>query len=202
MVSAICIMAYPQKENPSDPLPKQISTDSVDYKSLSGSYLGIIETGYAFGLGTYGMNNFKLTFINSLKTGPYFSIGLGVGLIRKYEKQEFYDSFKWPSIGNDFLYPVFLDFRTNILNKKTSPFLAIGIGGYFGVYGMWAGYKGGFYFDPSAGVRFKVLKKCAIIAALDYQFLIMEFFDSSVYPDATYTRENVSSLGFKIGFSF
>ena len=199
LASAIATICFAQGENKAYTGQEQTQESDLSKKNSTGSYQGIIETGYAFGIGEYGMNNFNLNFINSISLNQYFSTGLGIGLIRKYEKDEFYEKGKWPTANNKCLFPVFLDLRTNLMNKKTSPYLALGIGGYFGIYGMWAGVKGGFYITPSVGIRYKISAKTAIIGALDYQMQNMEFFDS---PSSTYPREKVSSIGFKIGFLF
>jgi hypothetical protein len=192
-------MTFAQQYSTKDTTKEQILVSSVNNERSTGNYQGIVEIGYAFGVGEWGMNNIKLNIINSKRFNQFFSFGLGIGLRRKYEKSKFYEIRKWPSIGSNNLYPIFLDFRTNLSNKKVSPYFALGIGGYFGVYGLWAGTKGGFFLNPSTGIKLKVSNKSAILASIVYEMQSMEFWYE---PTATNSQEIVGSLGINIGFSF
>jgi len=196
-------IAFTQQSITQDVTQVNTQNSSVSNKSSTTSYQGIVETGYAFGVGEYGMNNIKLNFINSVSYN-LFSFGLGLGLRRNYVQTEFIDNRKWPRVG-DYTFPIFLDFRRNFSNKKISPYLALGIGGYFGIYGFWDGVKGGFFINPSAGVRIKISDKSAIIASIVYEMQNMEFYDEIehyYHPSTPFPRENVSSVGINVGISF
>lgn len=198
MFLLISILTFAQTIMPSDANREEIQNSSINNESFAKGYQGIIEIGYAMGVGEYGMNNLKLNFINSVRCNPYFSIGLGIGLRKKYDKTEFYEKYKWPGL-NDVFFPIFLDLRTNFLNKKVSPYLALGLGGYIGTYGFWDGVRGGFFLNPSAGVRFKISDRSVINAAIDYEMENVVFWDEI---PSTLPRENVGSLGINIGISF
>lgn len=198
MFLLISILTFAQAIMPSDANREEIQNSSINNESFAKGYQGIIEIGYAKGVGEYGMNNLKLNFINSVRCNPYFSIGLGIGLRKKYDKTEFNEKYKWPSL-NDVFFPIFLDLRTNFLNKKVSPYLALGLGGYIGTYGFWDGVRGGFFLNPSAGVRFKISDRSVINAAIDYEMENVVFWDEI---PSTLSRENVGSLGINIGISF
>lgn len=182
---------------PDRPNQEQIQNTSIDSSKQKASYQGIIETGYAIGIGKYGMNNFRLNFINSLSRNQYFSAGIGIGL-RWQNEEKFYETGKWPTFGSERMYPLFLDLRTTFRNNKLLPFFAVGIGGYFGVYGMWSGIKGGFLINPSFGIKIKISDKSAIIGSVDYEYLDMPFYDVTSYP----CRESVGSFGINIGINF
>jgi hypothetical protein len=203
MVLVIGNMCFAQLYDKSDTIQEQTQVITVGNTSVATMYKGIVEMGYALGVGEYGMNNFKLNFINSI-SGNLFSFGLGIGLRRNYVKTEFYDNRKWPSVG-DYTFPIFLDFRRNFSNKNISPYLALGIGGWFGILGFRAEVKGGFFINPSAGVRFKISDKSAIIASIVYEMQNMEFFDEIEnynHPSSSLPRENVGSVGINVGVSF
>lgn len=191
-------LSFAQTKKDLDTIKVEIPESTAPIYENSLHYQAALEVGYGWGLGTYGMDNLKINLINSLYFTPYFSTGIGIGIRKKYEKTAFYDTYKWPRIAGE-LYPIFLDLRTNFTTQKASPYLALGLGGYLGVYGLWAGTKGGFFLNPTAGVRYKISKRMTLIVAIDYEMLDMEFFDERT---STYPRENVSSLGVLLGFIF
>jgi hypothetical protein len=81
----------------------------------------------------------------------------------------------------------------------------LGIGGWFGIHGFWDEVKGGFFINPSAGIRFKISDKSAIIASIVYEMQNMEFFDEIEnynHPSSSFPRENVGSVGINVGISF
>ncbi len=83
----------------------------TSFEGLKPGYQGFVETGIAFG----DFTMFKLNIINGYRVNPYFSMGLGVGI-------RFCPDFETASI------PIFADFRTNLLNKKVTPYLGLAIG--------------------------------------------------------------------------
>jgi hypothetical protein len=201
MFLAVSIMAFPKKSYLSDATQKQTQNSSVNYDSIAGSYQGIIELGYALRIGKYGMNNFRLNFINGLKSDPYFSYGLGVG-IRYYSKM----NESYSTVNSRIILPIFLNFRTNLLRGKVSPYLALGVGTAISfekiltsarLYpGLFEGV--GFLFNPSAGVSLKISQKCAINLGLAYEIQKMNFLR---YPNPE-ARKSVGSLSINCGISF
>jgi hypothetical protein len=191
-------VTFAQQNSTKDATIEQIPVSSVNNENSNRCYQGIVELGYAMGVGEWGMNNIQLNFINSISFNPYFSAGIGLGWRRKYEKSKFYDIRKWPVVGDN-IFPIFLDLRTNLSTKKISPYLALGIGNYFGVYGLWAGTKSGLLLNASAGIKFKISNKSAIIASVVYEMHNMEFWYERT---DTNSQENAGSLGINIGFLF
>ena len=198
---AINIMAYSRKDYLSDTTQKQTQFYPVISKSVVCGYQGIIELGSSLGIGKYGMNNIRLNFINSLNYNPYFSFGLGIGLRYYSNIHESYST-----VNSSVLIPIFLNLRTNLLNGKISPYLALGVGGTFFVEPLLKSsklYTGllegvGFLLNPSAGVSFKISEKCAINTGIAYERQKMNF---HLYPNPE-TKECVGSLSFNCGISF
>jgi hypothetical protein len=198
---SISIMAFPQKDYLSDGAQKQTQNSSVKHNIVAGSYEGIIELGYACGIGKYGMNNFRLNFINSLRSDPYFSFGLGVG-VRYYSNMD--DSYS--TVNSRVIIPIFLNFQANFLSGEVSPYLALGVGGTVGFESLLMStrlYKGlfegvGFLLNPSAGIRFKISEKCAIISGIACE---MQKIKLLIYPKPE-TKKSVGSLSLNFGISF
>lgn len=152
---------------------------------LTSGYKGIIELGYQIGIdkNSYGFSDrLKLNIINGYQVNPFFSVGLGTGL-RYYSK------------GSDVLIPVFADLRTNLTDKKISPFLSLGIGYSFDASNQFKGT--GVIFNPSAGVTFKVSEKSSLNVGIDYEIQNVNFSNYG-YSGS----ENLNAIGINAGLSF
>jgi hypothetical protein len=195
------LFAFSNYGSPLDTTLKQTHNRSNNFKSKSVSYQGIIESGYAFGVGKYGMNNFRLNFINSIKTDPYFSFGLGVGIRYYSQINENYST-----VPSRTILPIFLNFRTDILSGKVSPYLALGVGAAISfekILKSSSFYTGifegvGLLFNPSGGVSLKISEKCSVSSGFAYEIQKMNFLR---YPNPE-TRKSVSSLSINCGISF
>jgi hypothetical protein len=158
-------------------------------------YRGIIEAGYALGVGDYGLNNFRFNFINAINIGNYSSIGLGIGYRRYYT-----DNNTAPYlVSNKKQIPVFLDFRTTFSSKKLTPYLALGIGNSSG-YGTSETTKEGLLFTTSGGIWYNVSSRFAVFAGLDFEMKKLEF--SNEFPYANNYKKNSNSFGLNIGIAF
>jgi hypothetical protein len=162
-------------------------------------YRGIIELGYALGIGEYGVSNFRFNFINGFMIGRSSSIGLGIGYRRYFEKD----------ISDMKLYspksqvPVFLDLRTSFSTRKVTPYLALGIGGSAGYLKVSADStlttKEGFYLCPSGGIWFNVSDRFAVFAGLAYELQRLEYI---LLSDNSHFKKNAGSLSLNIGIAF
>ena len=189
----------------------KITEEPIQERSNSKrTYGGIFEMGYAIGVGYYGMNNRSVNFINSIKYSPYFSFGLGIG-IRHYNIMYY----KLPDrnlVSSEVQVPVFLDFRTNLLNNELSPYIALGLGGSLGARARgWSDWdiKGeGFLLNLSGGIRLKISEKSAMIAGIAYEMQGIEYHYyystgySSFYFNYKKYIKNASSISINIGISF
>ena len=109
-------------------------------RGLKSGYRGIIEMGVTSFASSYGI---IVNFINGYQFNPYFSLGLGVGN-------------RYLSATDDFIFPIFTDFRVNFIDNIGSPYLSFGVGCSID------GSVVGSHFNSSAGVRFMISNKTAI----------------------------------------
>jgi hypothetical protein len=164
-------------------------------RSRGKCYSGIIEIGYALGVGNYGINNFRFNFINGFKIGKVSSIGLGIGYRRYFDENETYTDRKLVS-GNQM--PVFLDLRTNFSTRKVTPYLAIGLGGSAGLDTS-ESKQMGLYFCPSGGIWFNLSNRLAIFGGVAYELQKLEYV---LISDDSHIKKNTSSISLNIGISF
>jgi len=158
-------------------------------------YRGIIELGYGFGVGEYGMNNFRFNFINGIKIGSYFSIGLGVGYRHLYADNQT-DRYLVSSTEQ---IPVFIDFRTTFTAKKLTPYLALGYGAASGIDSTETA-NGGLLFNASGGIWYNVSDRFAVFAGIAFEIQKLEFSETNPYTNNY--KKNANSISFNIGISF
>ena len=158
-------------------------------------YRGIIELGYGLGVGEYGMNNFRFNFINGIKIGPYFSIGLGIGYRHLYAENQT----DWYLVSSTEQIPVFIDFRTTFTAKRVTPYLALGYGGASGIDETEAD-QGGLLFNASGGIWYNVSDRFAVFAGIAYETQKLEFSESNPYTNNY--KKNANSISFNMGISF
>lgn len=164
---------------------KLVSKDSEkDFggEGLKSGYRGIIEIGYQFGVGNYGMDRFKFNVINGGQFNPYFYLGGGVGL-------------RYYSDADAAVIPVFVHPRVNFLDSKISPYLGLSLGYSFNASNDFEGL--GLLLSPSTGVTFNVSEKVNINVGLSYEMQDMDFY--SYYGRST---ESSGALGIDFGISF
>lgn len=131
-------------------------------KSKQSKLIGIIEMGFLKGIGNYeglSKNKLKLNIILGYQINPYFSIGLGTGL--RYFLAE-----------QGTLVPLFADFRTNLLDKKVSPYLSLGVGYTFDLKNNLEGV--GFLLNPNLGVSIKTSDKHTLNFGIGYEMHLMD----------------------------
>jgi len=182
------------------PQSNQYNSNQTSYGS-SGikhrkCYSGIIEIGYALGVGDYGINNFRFNFINGIKIGKYSSFGLGIGFRRYYEELENYTDRYLFSNKNQM--PVFLDLRTSFSTRTVTPYIALGIGGSAGIDSTESRQEG-LYLSPSAGIWFNLSDRFAVFTGIAYELQRLEYV---LIADESHFKKNTSSISFNIGISF
>ena len=157
-------------------------------------YRGIVEVGYALGIGDYGMNNFRFNFINSISIGGSTFVGLGLGYRSYFEKSN-------PErylVSRKGQVPVFLDLRTTFSSSSVTPYLALGIGTSQG-YGGTEKKNEGLFFNASGGIWFNLSDRFAVFAGVAYELQQLEFAN---YSDNISYKEKVGSVSLNLGISF
>jgi len=156
-------------------------------RGLQSGYKAIIESGFVFGIGEYGLNRFKLDFVNAYQVNPYFSLGLGIGL-RSYYK------FNAPV-----LLPIFADFRANFIDNLTSPYVSLGVGYSFDATNSFESM--GFYLNPTLGVTLMIPRNHSINIGVGYEaqrlnFIVTDWRNSYVVTKNSGAINLVISLAF------
>ncbi|HPR11307.1 MAG TPA: hypothetical protein PLV06_02880 [Bacteroidales bacterium] len=162
-------------------------------------YRGIIEAGYGWGIGEYGINNFRFNFINGLIVGKVSSIGLGIGYRRYFEKE---NAGRY-LISPESQIPVFLDLRTCFTRKKITPYLAFDIGSSAGYISDGSDStkttSEGLFLSGSGGAWFNISDRFAVFAGAAFEMQNLEYM---LVSDHSHFRRNSSSLSLNLGIAF
>ena len=162
-------------------------------------YRGIIELGYALGLGDYWISNFRFNLINGIMVGRSSSVGLGIGY-RRYFTESFADRKLYSPVSQ---VPVFLDLRTSFTTKKVTPYLALGLGGSASFIkessdSVTTRHEG-FYFCPSGGIWLNLSERFALFAGIAFEMQRLEYI---LLSDDSHFKKNSGSLSLNIGIAF
>jgi hypothetical protein len=168
------------------------ATTSVKHRKC---YRGIIEAGYALGIGDYGINNFRFNFINGIRVGQYSSIGLGIGYRRYFTGNQTAPYL----VSSEKQIPVFIDLRTTFSSKKLTPYLAVDIGNSSG-FGSSGTKPEGLLFSTSGGIWYNVSDRFAVFAGIAWEMQKLEFSDDIPYTNNY--KKNANSVSLNIGISF
>ncbi len=179
---------------------EKITRASTEKQSFIGDglergYKGMLEVGYGAGMGDYGLNRFKLDFINGFQFNPFFSMGGGLGF-RRYPKPE------------ATLISFLADFRSNFVDRENSPYLAMVFGYSFDASNSFESM--GILLNPSLGVSFRVSNKAFMHMGfgLEFQRLTILEIRSGGIPgysqhwSVTESRGFSKAANFTLGFSF
>ena len=156
-------------------------------RGLQSGYKGIVEAGFAFGIGEFGMNRFKLDFINAYQINPYFSLGLGIGA------RNYYD------LNAPVLVPIFADFRANFIDNLTSPYLSLGVGYSFDATNSFESM--GFYLNPTLGVTIMIHRNHSINVGVGYEMQRLNFFVTD-WRNYTVLTKNSGAISLVLSLAF
>jgi hypothetical protein len=180
-------------------VPNPYASVNLNGTSRRKCYRGIIELGYALGIGDYGINNFRFNFINGIMIGRSSSIGLGLGYRRYFENDLTSHSLFSPKSHM----PVFLDLRTSFSTRKVTPYLALGIGGSASFVKVnsdsTATRQEGLFFCPSGGIWINVSDRFAVFAGIAYEMQRLEYV---LIADDSHFKKNAGSVSLNIGIAF
>ena len=162
----------------------------MNSKTLRRGYKGSFDIGYEFTVGNFDGRLFGVSTSHGFQFNPY--IYLGGGLALNY----YHDDFDEDSYG---VIPVFINVRTNFTTSRISPYFDFKTG-----YSI--NEDGGFYANPSIGVRFGLGRKLGLnlSASYTYQEVFLGYYYSSSSYGNHYSNEDkgISSLGIKLGLDF
>lgn len=161
----------------------QLSTDSkleqpspFNEDAISSGYKGMVDIGYAFGTGNYGIDRLMFTTSHGYQVNSFLFLGIGAGI-------------NYYTDGGAGTIPIFADFRGTapIANTRIAPFLDIKIG--YTIMDI-----EGFYFAPSVGVRIALSRKIGLNLALGYEIQKIDAFGRR--------NENNGAFAIKMGIDF
>ena len=173
---------------------------SSDKRGRGKWYAGIIEAGYGLGVGEYGIDNFRINFINGFRIGKTFSAGLGLGVRRYYVEQEKF--VEHSLVSSKVQIPVFLDLRKTFSTNTVTPYIALGIGNaarYSATADTTGSVNEGLLFNPSGGIWFNISSRFAVFCGVAYEMQKMEYI---LLSDDTHFKKNTSSVSLNVGIAF
>lgn len=175
--------------------------DQLNSKINTG-YHGLVDLGYAIGVGDYTFDRFEFSSSHGYQFNPYFFLGGGLGLhlMQKFDTP----NMDIPLDSRDFMIdlPIYAETRVTFVDGSISPFISAR-GGYF------LTHNGGLYFNVSAGCRFMVSKNNAINIFIGYSSEKLEFetFDKFVSSNSMeYSTEkrklSTGGISIRVGYEF
>ncbi len=193
-------------QNGSAPQAYQSNLPSYQYRYSTGKsghgkcYAGIIEVGYALGIGAYGTDNFRFNFINGIHIGPTFSAGLGIGVRRYYFEHEEFSEYS--PVSGKIQIPVFLDLRKTFSTNTVTPYIALGIGNsvrFEATADSSERVKEGLLFNASAGIWFNISSRFAVFCGAAFETQKMEYL---LLSDDSHFKKNGNSVSLNVGIAF
>jgi hypothetical protein len=160
--------------------------------SVDAGYRGFVDLGYTIGTSRFDdTGRIELSTSHGYQFNPY--LFLGAGLAINYH------------IGwDEWNVPIFLNFRTNFINRPVTPFLDLRVG-------YTAGDGDGMYLYPALGMSFFPCRRFGLNFSFGYQMQWADFYDEDVVSNAgydyyyydDYTSKKMSgALSFRFGFIF
>lgn len=161
--------------------------DSGRIRTFESGYRGLFETGYSFGVGSYGADFYSVTTSHGYQFNPYFYLGIGSGI----------NIYTEPGLGTPIAVPLFVNPRVNFLDNDISPYFDAKIGYSFVDFEH-------FYFNPSIGVSFGVHEKVGLNLSFGYTMQLWDMpdydFGSFGYLDGGI--KVLSGLMLRVGLEF
>ncbi len=157
-------------------------------------YHGFVETGVGAGMGTYGLDMFKLDFVNGHRFNENLFVGGGIGL-----RQPTADN--WPAF-----IPIYANGRYNLSPSKVAvPFASLSAGVAFNSdEGL---SEGGLVVNPAIGVYLNKFNSVLVNLSIGYDLMDVPFFELKtlpVFPYSTISRRirSTESFVFNVGITF
>lgn len=154
-------------------------------------YFGLMQISEASVGAVFAATRYALTIVNGYRIMPQFAVGVGTGIA-------YCKGYK------EFTVPVFIHLRSDFLDRKVSPYVAVNAGYNISFKGMASGIS----LQPGAGVSFNVGSRYRMTAGMD---IPVENYSKAVYYSLNNPEIKVVELdhrlwsigiAFNIGFSF
>lgn len=178
-------------------MPAVAQNEQEVHNVPAGNYRGFVEVGYTLSRpGT--SDRVEVLTTHGMQVVPHwFYFGMGTGL-------QVFTNVEDTAVG----IPLFVDFRTEFLSGN-SPFIDLKIG-YTGMTGTYNSFReGGFYFTPSAGMRFALNGRRALNFSIGYTYQKATLYKATydqVNPNMILSeyskRGDIGGVTFKIGYEF
>ncbi len=126
----------------------------------------IFDLGFGFGEGRYGEGfNANLSYILEYHVNQYLNTGIGIGIDSYYDGS---------------LFPLFLDVRGDVVQKKISPYYQASVGWAFLGAGIWPTqvFDGGLHYQLGLGIKINTRRK-------HEWYIGMEFKSQNTYQEMT-----------------
>lgn len=170
------------------------TTGPTENKLFSPGYHGFVETGLGAGMGTYGLDMFKLDFVNGHRFTEHLFLGGGIGFRQSTES------------GFPSFIPLYANGRYNLTpNKVAVPFANLSIGAAFNSEDGLS--NGGLIVNPSIGVHINKFKSFMLNASLGYDLLDVPFYEPktiNTFPYVILSRRirTTEAFVFNVGITF
>jgi hypothetical protein len=159
---------------------------AMEGPALKQGFHGNMEMGAAFGA-KGGENFYKLNVIREYCFNPYFSFGIGTGW-------RYYYDLKTP------LVPVFAHLRANFIDSNITPYLSFDLGYSFDASEDFT--NAGAYFNPTAGVSFKIMDKSLMNIGIGFEMQNMKYYIPGSYGQLIQHTETLGAISLNVGVSF
>lgn len=182
-------ISYAQQGLGTDTVQRQVQDSSINRKISANNYQGILEGGYAWGLGEWGRSVFRLNAVNAIRLSNY-SIGFGLGFSILNHNQNQYDNIRF-----EYQVPIYIDNRLYFSKRRLQPYLAFGFGLSIVAHDMLADLS--LFLNSSTGVFWKISERISLVIGIAYESYNIKY-DS--FPRKYSKLSN--AIGVNAGISF
>ena len=170
------------------------ASPSLNKNLFAPGYHGFVETGIGAGMGTYGLDMFKIDFVNGHRFNENLFVGGGIGLRQPTAGD-------WPAF-----IPIYANGRYNLSPSKVAvPFASLSAGVAFNSdEGL---SEGGLVVNPAIGVYLNKFSSILVNLSIGYDIMDVPFFEIKtlpVFPYSTVSRRirSTESFVFNVGITF
>lgn len=158
--------------------------------NVSPGYRSFYDLGVNIGTGGLSRTNFEISTSQGYQVVPtYFYIGTGAAF------QAFFNA------DGACGFPVFVDMRSHLSSGSVSPFIDVRVG-YAAINNSNYYDGGGFYLNPSIGLRFKVSNSVGINLRAGYTLQYAKVYDTYRMDYWYSSTKNIGGVNVMVGVDF